>query len=224
MTCESASVVAATIANGGVCPITSKKVLNPENVLNVRSLMYSCGMYNYSGKFAFMVRPYYIGTTARAVITTQFVDWTSGKSRRKRFSNGGDPKRHGHQPVVPSAGQFWKLCQGAAILQGAHPPLPLPQVTFIVINHPSKTAKKSRGSFRFDDVGKSQDNKKMDPTFKKRHETASEVVIHLLLAAANGDVTAIQRYTKSLNSAYSYPIPNSFLNLDLIGPGCTMST
>ena len=47
--------------------------------------------------------------------------------------------------------------------------------------------------FRFDDVGKSQDNKKMDPTFKKRHETASEVVIHLLLAAANGDVTAIQR-------------------------------
>ena len=56
LTCESASVVAATIANGGVCPITSKKVLNPENVLNVRSLMYSCGMYNYSGKFAFMVR------------------------------------------------------------------------------------------------------------------------------------------------------------------------
>ena len=48
-------MVAATIANGGVCPITSKKVLNPENVLNVRSLMYSCGMYNYSGKFAFMV-------------------------------------------------------------------------------------------------------------------------------------------------------------------------
>ena len=46
LTCESASVVAATIANGGVCPITSKKVLNPENVLNVRSLMYSCGMYN----------------------------------------------------------------------------------------------------------------------------------------------------------------------------------
>ena len=39
-------MVAATIANGGVCPITSKKVLNPENVLNVRSLMYSCGMYN----------------------------------------------------------------------------------------------------------------------------------------------------------------------------------
>ena len=47
--------------------------------------------------------------------------------------------------------------------------------------------------FRFDDIGKTQDTKKMDPTFKKRHETASEVVIHLLLAAANGDVTAIQR-------------------------------
>ncbi len=54
-TCESASVVAACLANGGICPITSKKVLSPANVLHVRSLMYSCGMYTYSGKFAFNV-------------------------------------------------------------------------------------------------------------------------------------------------------------------------
>jgi hypothetical protein len=49
--------------------------------------------------------------------------------------------------------------------------------------------------FRFDDVGKVLDMKKMDPTFKK-HETASEVVIHLLLAAANGDIRAIQRFVE----------------------------
>jgi hypothetical protein len=48
-------VVAATLANGGVCPITNKTVLKPENVLHVRSLMYSCGMYTYSGQFAFTV-------------------------------------------------------------------------------------------------------------------------------------------------------------------------
>ena len=57
MTCESNSVVAATLANGGVCPISGQRVLNPEAVQHVRSLMYSCGMYNYSGQFAFEVWP-----------------------------------------------------------------------------------------------------------------------------------------------------------------------
>ena len=55
MNCESLSVIAATLANGGVCPITGERVLSPEVVLHVRSLMYSCGMYNYSGQFAFTV-------------------------------------------------------------------------------------------------------------------------------------------------------------------------
>ena len=55
MTCESNSVIAATLANGGVCPITGKRVLAPHAVQQVRSLMYSCGMYNYSGQFAFNV-------------------------------------------------------------------------------------------------------------------------------------------------------------------------
>ena len=45
---------------------------------------------------------------------------------------------------------------------------------------------------RFDDLGKTIDVKKMDPTFKK-HAAASEVVITLLLAAANGDIRAIKR-------------------------------
>lgn len=45
----------ATLANGGVCPITGDKVLKGHCVRDVLSLMYSCGMYNYSGKFAFLV-------------------------------------------------------------------------------------------------------------------------------------------------------------------------
>lgn len=56
MNCESLSVLACTLANGGVCPTTSVRCLNPESVSNVRALMYSCGMYNYSGQFAFDVR------------------------------------------------------------------------------------------------------------------------------------------------------------------------
>lgn len=53
--CETMAVMAATLANGGICPITEEKVLKPESVRDVLSLMHSCGMYDYSGQFAFKV-------------------------------------------------------------------------------------------------------------------------------------------------------------------------
>ena len=56
MTNDSSSIIAATLANGGVCPTTNKRILSPESVRNVLSLMLSCGLYNYSGDFAFKVR------------------------------------------------------------------------------------------------------------------------------------------------------------------------
>jgi len=55
VTTEALSVMGATLANGGVCPTTGEKVLTPHDVRDVLSLMYSCGMYNYSGQFAFKV-------------------------------------------------------------------------------------------------------------------------------------------------------------------------
>lgn len=52
---EQLSVVAATLANGGVCPITNQRIFSAENVRNCLSLMSSCGMYDYSGSWAFNV-------------------------------------------------------------------------------------------------------------------------------------------------------------------------
>lgn len=49
------SVVAATLANGGVCPTTNERILSAEAVKDCLSLMYSCGMYDFSGEFAFTV-------------------------------------------------------------------------------------------------------------------------------------------------------------------------
>ena len=49
------SVLVATLANGGICPLTDEKVFEPQAVKNCLSLMYSCGMYDYSGKFAFEI-------------------------------------------------------------------------------------------------------------------------------------------------------------------------
>jgi len=54
-TAELLSVVAGTLANGGICPITGLRVLKPDTVKNCLSLMYSCGMYDYSGEFAFTI-------------------------------------------------------------------------------------------------------------------------------------------------------------------------
>ena len=52
---EAHAVMAATLANGGKCPITNEQVLNPESVKHTLSLMLSCGMYDYSGQFAFKI-------------------------------------------------------------------------------------------------------------------------------------------------------------------------
>merc|ERR1712045_282474 len=53
--CETLAVMGATLANGGMCPTTGEVALNPGAVRDALSLMHSCGMYNYSGQFAFDV-------------------------------------------------------------------------------------------------------------------------------------------------------------------------
>ncbi|CAJ0932298.1 unnamed protein product, partial [Mesorhabditis belari] len=54
-TCETMSVMAATLANGGVCPMTGERCIAPGACRDVLSLMYSCGMYDASGQFSFSV-------------------------------------------------------------------------------------------------------------------------------------------------------------------------
>lgn len=55
VTCESASVIAATLANGGTCPLTQKRCLSPLTVKSCLTLMFSCGMYDYSGEWCVQV-------------------------------------------------------------------------------------------------------------------------------------------------------------------------
>ncbi|CAJ0575179.1 unnamed protein product, partial [Mesorhabditis spiculigera] len=50
---ESLAVMAATLANGGVNPLNGDRIINNKACRDTLSLMYSCGMYDYSGMFAF---------------------------------------------------------------------------------------------------------------------------------------------------------------------------
>ncbi|MDQ5979689.1 MAG: glutaminase, partial [Verrucomicrobiota bacterium] len=53
--CTALSVMGATLANGGLNPLTRKRVLSPWAVEKVTSVMSTCGMYDYSGNWAFEV-------------------------------------------------------------------------------------------------------------------------------------------------------------------------
>jgi glutaminase len=44
------AVMAATLANNGVNPLTGKRALDERYVKNVLSVMHSCGMYDYAGE------------------------------------------------------------------------------------------------------------------------------------------------------------------------------
>ena len=50
-----ASIIAATLANSGVCPLTNERIFSNEIVKNSLSLMSSCGMYDYSGEWAYTI-------------------------------------------------------------------------------------------------------------------------------------------------------------------------
>ena len=52
---EQLSTVAATLASGGVSPYTGERILAEDTVQKCLSLMYSCGMYDYSGEWAFII-------------------------------------------------------------------------------------------------------------------------------------------------------------------------
>jgi glutaminase len=49
------SVAAASLASAGVCPLTEDPVFAPGTAQSCLSLMSSCGMYDFSGEFAFTI-------------------------------------------------------------------------------------------------------------------------------------------------------------------------
>ena len=55
VTAHDLAVMAATLANGGVNPVTGKRALRADHVRDVLSVMTTCGMYDYAGEWQFNV-------------------------------------------------------------------------------------------------------------------------------------------------------------------------
>jgi glutaminase len=49
------AVMAATLANNGVNPLTGKRAVDERYVKNVLSVMHSCGMYDYAGEWTYRI-------------------------------------------------------------------------------------------------------------------------------------------------------------------------
>ncbi|XWK89891.1 MAG: glutaminase A [Phormidium sp.] len=53
--CQDLAVMAATLANNGVNPVTGEQAVKSDYVRDILSVMYTCGMYNFAGEWAYKV-------------------------------------------------------------------------------------------------------------------------------------------------------------------------
>lgn len=53
--CRDLAVMAATLANGGRNPVTGEQAVAPHCIKNILSVMYTCGMYDFAGEWAYNV-------------------------------------------------------------------------------------------------------------------------------------------------------------------------
>ncbi|CAL1541132.1 unnamed protein product [Lymnaea stagnalis] len=150
ITCDSGAVVAATLANGGICPITGVKVLEPYCIRDTLSLMLSCGMYDYSGQFAFKVGlPGKSGVSGGIMLVV--------------------PNVMGIFMWSPPLDHYGNSCRGIQFCEDLV---------------------KSFNFHNYDNLRHTP--RKMDPrTFQV--DSQANIVVNLLFAAYNGDVTAIRR-------------------------------
>ena len=86
VTCDDLAMMAATLANGGVQPRTGETVLTRARVRDVLSVMYTCGMYDFAGEWAFEV-----GVPAKSGVSGGLLAVIPGKMGVGVFSPGLDP-------------------------------------------------------------------------------------------------------------------------------------
>ena len=74
VTCEQLAVMGATLANAGVNPFTGERALPRKGVRDLLSVMYTCGMYDAAGQWA-----YEVGVPAKSGVSGGILAVVPGK-------------------------------------------------------------------------------------------------------------------------------------------------
>lgn len=88
------AVMAATLANNGVNPVTGQRALDERYVKNVLSVMHSCGMYDYAGEWS-----YRIGLPAKSGVGGGIIAVLPGQFGIGVFSAPLDERGNSHRGI-----------------------------------------------------------------------------------------------------------------------------
>jgi glutaminase len=79
--CRDLAVMAGTLANRGINPITGERAVDSNYIKDILSVMYTCGMYNFAGEWA-----YKIGIPAKSGVSGGIIAVIPGKMGIAVFS------------------------------------------------------------------------------------------------------------------------------------------
>jgi glutaminase len=85
--CRDLSIIGATLATGGVNPVTGERVIRTDNVDEVLSVMTTCGMYDYAGEWV-----YRVGLPAKSGVAGGILAVMPGQLAVAVFSPPLDPR------------------------------------------------------------------------------------------------------------------------------------
>ncbi len=88
------AMMAATLANGGVNPVTGERALDEHYVQDVISVMLTCGMYDYSGEWV-----YRVGMPAKSGVGGGITAVVPGRLGIGTFSPPLDPKGNSYRGI-----------------------------------------------------------------------------------------------------------------------------
>ncbi|MGG6237672.1 glutaminase A [Nodosilinea sp. AN01ver1] len=101
------AMMAATLANGGVNPVTGERALDEHYVQDVVSVMLTCGMYDYSGEWV-----YRVGLPAKSGVGGGITALAPGKLGIGTFSPPLDAKGNSYRGI--------KVCENLSRDFGLH--------------------------------------------------------------------------------------------------------
>lgn len=102
------AMMAATLANGGVHPLTGRRAIHGEHLRDVLTLMFTCGMYDSSGAWA-----YHVGLPAKSGVSGGLLAVVPGRMGLAVYSPRLDA--HGHSVRGVAVMKAWSAAWGLGL-------------------------------------------------------------------------------------------------------------